>query len=199
MTSAPISKLGLKGGFETTFRESRFVDLVLIFTIHHKKRIGESMNKQIYSIKQVALYVVITMVFFFIGCKVSDNIIEKPDEIWHCNFTGMASWEAEIYIIRNKNNSGADKVTGKFVNSTSKIARTAGGYGGGTVRGSIKGSLENSILKTRITGKVTIDEGTYPISGTMKGIFEGKSASGTWIVRHQDGAHSGKWTAWITD
>ncbi len=111
----------------------------------------------------------------------------------------MASWEAEIYITRDKEQTCTDKVTGKFVNPTTTISDTAGGHGGGTARGSIKGTLDNRVLTTRIDGRVTIAGGTYPISGSMKGTFEGKKAFGTWVARHQAGSHSGKWNAWITD
>jgi len=70
-----------------------------------------------------------------------------------------------------------------------------GGYGSGTATCNVEGTVTKGILKAELLGDVQVNVGTFGVFGELIGTISGTQISGTWVVDHIAGSHSGEWTA----
>lgn len=148
-----------------------------------------------FSLKSMAglLFIVFIVLTTASGCVSTQTASQADAEKWTGKLSGMVEGDFELFIHRAEDQVNDFPISGRF---EAELDSTAGGYGGGTLSCRLNGVIRNGNLKSTLSGFVKVDEGSSQISGKMTGTISDTHASGTWIISHVEGSHSGKWTAW---
>jgi len=147
--------------------------------------------KLIQAPKLIVLCIILMAAFFLVEYASAQDVPAVDSEEWVGKMTGMANGDVKLFIART-GTEGDGSVKGTL---NMAFGMSQGGYGAGTITSTIAGTVTNGILKAELLGDVQVSAGTFGVFGELIGTISETQISGTWVVDHIAGSHSGEWFA----
>ena len=149
------------------------------------------MSKSIQAPKLIVLCIILMAAFFLVEYAAAQDVPAADSEVWVGKMTGMANGDMKLFITRT-GQEGDSSVRGTL---NMAFGMSQGGYGSGTATCTIEGTVSKGILKAELLGDVQVNVGTFGVFGELIGTTSETQISGTWVVDHVAGSHSGEWFA----